>query len=366
MYLFNNLPSFEPACSDTLSCSLYSMEQLIPPDYNDQQPSYHGKSVHALELSLPAYHNQSNFCQNNVDSFHSLLEYDIDNLIFTDPAATFSNELPDIQQSDLDYYVPWDSDNELVEARPAPEPIPPFIPQAFLSVSEPETRNPIPACHWHPDDQKINFSTAPSSPQHLNQTTSYSKIPQTEVFADGNAAIVEGQRKFCNAPPANDACKRQITRNSVRYKDPVYAEYLMNRNREYQRQRRNDPAQSELEREKSRNYQRNRLKDPVNAARNRERSRNYQRERRKDPAYAEYKRQINREYYRKRSQDPAFLERKRIQRRMNNRRRNQNTLNNEKHQKEISDYHAYLAYECELRKATPDQEINIFNQPIQL
>ncbi|MGI2025704.1 hypothetical protein [Endozoicomonas acroporae] len=296
-----------------------------------------------LELSLPAYHNQSDFCQNNVGSFHSLLEYDIDNLILTDPAATFGNELPDIQQSDLDYYVPWDSDNALVEARLAPETVTPFIPQACLSVSEPETRNPIPACHWHPDHQIINLSTAPFSPQNLNQTTSFSQIPQTEVFSEGNAAIVEDQRKFRN-DPANDACKRQRIRNSVRYNDPADAKYLK-KNREYQRMRRKDPTQAELDRETSRNYQRKRLQDPAIAERNRERSRNYQRERFKDPAYAEYKRERNREYYRKRikhpsyaeykrqisreyyrnrSNDPVYLERKRMVQREYIRRRKQN------------------------------------------
>ncbi len=379
MNLFNNLPSFEPSCSDTRSCSLYSIEQLIPPVDNDQQPSYHGMSVHVLELSLPAYHNHSDFCQNNPGSFHSLLEYDIDHLIFTDSAATFGNELPDIQQSDLDYYVPWDSDNELVKSRLTPVPGAPFIQQAFLSVSEPETRNPIPTCHWHPDDQIINLSTAPFSPQNLNQTTSYSQIPKSEGFADGNAAIVEGQRKFRN-DPAYNACQRQRIRNSqrMRYKDPayyaehlkrnreyqrrrrkdpVYAEYLRKRNREYQRKRRRDPAKAELDRVRSRINQRKRLRDPAIAERNREKSRNYQRERLKDPAYVEYKREKSREYHRKRSKDPAYveykreksreyqrkhskdpvyLERKRMLQRERIRRRNENIFDHAKHQREIS------------------------------
>ncbi|WP_101748656.1 hypothetical protein [Endozoicomonas acroporae] len=329
-----------------------------------------------LELSLPAYHNQSDFCQNNVGSFHSLLEYDIDNLILTDPAATFGNELPDIQQSDLDYYVPWDSDNALVEARLAPETGVPFIQQAFLSVSEPETRNPTPTSHGYPDDQIINLSTAPFSPQNLNQTTSYSQIPQTEVFADGNAAIVEGQRKFRN-DPVSDACKRQRIRNSqrVRYKDPAYAEhlkrnreyqrrrrknpvdaeYLRKKNRDYQRMRRKDPAKAELDRERSRNYYRKRLQDPAKAELDRERRRNYQRERFKDPAYAEYKRQINKEYHRKRSKDPVYLERKRMLQREHIRRRKQNIFGQANRQREISNHHAYLAYEWELRKAALDR-----------
>ncbi|WBA79788.1 hypothetical protein [Endozoicomonas sp. GU-1] len=321
MYLFNNLPPFEPACSDTRSRSLYSVEQLIPPDYNNSQPSYHGKSVHVPELSLPAYHSHSDFCQNNVSSFHSLIEYDIDNLILTDPAATFGNELPDIQQSELGHYVPWDSDNERVEARLAPEPVTPFIPQACLSVSESETRNPIPACHWYPDHQIINLSTTPFSPQNLNQTTSYSQIPQTEWFSEGNATIVEDQRKFRN-DPANDACKRQRIRNSVRYNDPADAKYL----------------------KKNREYYRKRIKNP---------------------SYAESKRKINRDYYRNRSHDPVYLERKRMVQREYIRRRKQNISNQANRQEEISKYHAYLAYEWQLRKAAFEQEINIFNQPIQ-
>ena len=319
MHQINQLSSFDAAFSNLYSSSLGLADQERQFDTSEQQPTYRGMPVQVVE-SFPIHNSRSDIYQNEVAHSNSLNEYIIEPLTNFDSENASGTDLPEIPQSILDEYVPFQSDNETVNY--AQSSITPFI----------QLTNPTAGIHSSQD----LWPVAVVNPL-LHQATSDNQAPQVEFNVDGSSSLVERQRE------------RKRNRQRERYKtDPVYAERKRERQRERQRERyktdpayaerkrerkreryKTDPAyaerQRELQRERQREQRRERYKtdpayaerqreryktDPPYAERQREQQRERQRERYKtDPAYAERQRERQRERYKT---DPAYAERQRI------------------------------------------------------
>ncbi|WP_257296970.1 hypothetical protein [Endozoicomonas sp. YOMI1] len=304
MYRSNLLPSVNPDSSDPYFDSLDLIDHTCQFSASEQHPTYKGMPVQTMKDSFSVYTNElDDVDENNTHSFHLLNKYKIIPLTLDDQADFFITDIPEIPQSALDEYVPWNLDNKSVNNPLSSTLNIPLVQQECISKNEPEIRMPTSASHSDPDYPLTNPPVAPPdpeedlrpvavvNPQNLNQTTNDNQTPPAEEIIDDNSAIIEGKRERKR--------ERQRKYKRERRKDPAYAE----RERERQRERRKDPAFIERERKRQRELR----KDPAFVARKTEYNRKYQRKRCKDPAYLERQRK----YIRERCKDPAYAERQR-------------------------------------------------------
>lgn len=271
-----------------------------------QQPEYLGLSVQTLNAPFPVYHNQSDTHENFADSFNSLNKYTINS---PDPAASannFINDIPEIPQSALDQYVPWNSDDQRFHyTLPSTSDIP-FIQQVCLSGSEPEIMGPTSVSYLNPENRLTHFPvdnpedlrpTAVVNPLSLNQT---SKI---QGIVDYSPIVMHNKELHNN--PAFPGNQRGLQRKSHK-NDSSYAErrslYKVRQSMCKKMRYKNDPAFAERRKKYQREYQRRRRQDPVYLKNHRLR----QRELRKDPAYSEREKALDRQRHR----NSAYLKRK--------------------------------------------------------
>ncbi len=294
-----------------------SQEQQHQTMRNEQQPTYQGISVQALDDPFRIYHSQSDRHNNSPGPFSSLNEYNIASLTSSDQEAPDEINISGILLPRLDEYSSYHSDTTLLDDSLSSIPDIRFLQNEYLVENEPEVNEPIP--EWDPDCLLANLHAILSNQQHSrpvggaswqnhNQTTSDHQTRQAEEVLNGNTSAVEYQKCYQNH---SDHLEHQRVYQRKRYRnDPDYVE----RHKTYQRKRyqndpdsakrrreryKNDPAFAERERER----QRERLKDPAW----RESKKIRQRELRKNPAYVEREKQRRNELHK----DPAYAERRR-------------------------------------------------------
>ncbi|WP_422450197.1 MULTISPECIES: hypothetical protein [unclassified Endozoicomonas] len=322
----NNIPSFDSYFTGLYCGSLDLPEQTYKFSVSGQQSEYQGMSVQTLNAPFPVYHNPSDTHKNFAGSINSLNKYTINSSTLAASANTFANDIPEIPQSALDQYVPWNSDDQQFHyTLPSTSDIP-FIQQLCLSGSEPEIREPASVSYLNPDNKLTHFPVIPDNPEDLQPTAvanplSLNQTTRAQGIVDGNSSIVKHKKALQNNPACpgnqrglqrkchkNDSsyAERQRMRQRVYKKkrymnDPDFAERLKKYQREYQRERRKDPAYLEYLKLRQRELR----KDPAFS----ERERALGRQRYKNPDYANCQKALSREWQRNRRQDPAYLER---------------------------------------------------------
>ncbi len=310
----NQLPSFDASFSYLCSSASGLVDQEQQFGTTEQQPIYQGMPVQVLN-PIPTYNSGPDTYQNEANHSISLNEYNITSLINFDSENASGTGIPEVPQSILDKYVPYQTDYEPVNDALSLTTGIPF--QQLISLDDLEIRKQTTANHTSSDLQLTDLPAGIHSSQDLrpdavvnplcmHQATSDNQTTQAEVNVDGSSSLVERKRerervrkRELRKDPAY--AERERERKRELRKDPAYAE----RKRERKRELRKDPAYAERERERQRErYQ----KDPAYAERERER----QRELRKDPAYAERERERKRKRHRERYlTDPAYVERER-------------------------------------------------------
>ncbi|USE35426.1 hypothetical protein [Endozoicomonas sp. SCSIO W0465] len=292
------LPLFDLALSDHCLGLSDSLGQTHRFGLSEQQVTYNGMSVQTVDSSS-VYHNQSVTPKDNADSFNSLNDLDIEHLTLSGTNDFIGADIPNISESILDEYIPWNPENGPVNDTQSSIPDMPFILQVCLPGSEPEISAPTIVSHLNPDDQLINLSVESTHPQALRPATVVNPLnldqrPQAEEI-DGNALVKcpsQGCREDCREDSDYVGRRREYRRKYQRkyqreyyHNNPDYAERRRRRRTERYK---NDFDHAERERENQRKYQRERYhNDPDYAERERERKRKRQRELRKDPIYVE-------------------------------------------------------------------------------
>ncbi|MGI2029575.1 hypothetical protein [Endozoicomonas acroporae] len=305
----NQLPSFDASFSYLCSSALGLVDQEQQFGTTEQQPIYQGIPVQVMN-PIPTYNSGPDTYQNEANHSISLNEYNITSLTNFDSENASGTGIPDIPQSILDEYVPYQPNDEPVNNPLLLTPSTPF--QELISWDELEIREQTTANHTSSGLHNVSAGTHSSqdlrpvavvNPLYMNQATSDNQTTQAEVNVEGSSSLAERKRE-CQGKLRKDPAyaervrerKRKLERE--RYQtDPAYAERVRERKREIQRELRKDPAYAERERERQRERQRERYQtDPTYAERERKRKRERQRELRKDPAYAEREKERKKQY----------------------------------------------------------------------
>ncbi|WP_145999837.1 hypothetical protein [Endozoicomonas acroporae] len=335
------LPSFDVAFSDLSSGTLDIVNQYCKTDASERSQEYQGMSGQVLNSPFPVYNRQSDIPQNETGVLKSLDEYDIVSLADFNIEDSFGTYVPEIPKSALDKYVPWNSDDEVINNEISSTSNPPFAQQVCLSVSEP---NPIPVRHLSPYNQLthlhavlLNRQDLPSvtfvNPINLNQTTSDEQTPPMEEIADSflvehqrermqeleKRKLVNQQRRKRYSEMMKDPEKRKLNSQrqrelyNERMKDPEKRKLINQRQREQrqdpekrklinqrQKELRQDPEKRKRDNQRQRERYHERMKDPIQRKLLNQR----QKERMKDPE----KRKLKRQQQRERRKDPEQRE----------------------------------------------------------
>ena len=303
-----NLPSFDVALSGLYSDTLDLINQSCQLDTGKKKQVYQVMSDQTPDSPFTVYNRQPDIHQNEAGIFKSLYEYAIESLTDLNSENSFEAEINEIPKPVLDKYVPWNSDDELINDELSSILNYPFTQQACLSVSEPD---PIPARHLNPDNQLthlpsvlFNRQDLPPvtlvNPINLTQTTSDKQTTPVEEIADN--LPVEHQREKMQDPK-----KRNLINQHRRKKmqDPEKRKLVNQRRREKMQ----DPEKRKLVNQRRREKMQDPEKRKLINQRKRERRQDpeirklinqRQRERRKDPE----KRKLENQRQRKRRQDP--------------------------------------------------------------
>ncbi len=321
----NQLPSFDASFSYLCSSASGLVDQEQQFGTTEQQPIYQGIPVQVMN-PIPTYNSGPDTYQNEANHSISLNEYNITSLTNFDSENASGTGIPEIPQSILDEYVPYQPNDKPVNNPLLLTPSTPF--QELISWDELEIREQTTANHTSSGLHNVSAGTHSSqdlrpvavvNPLYMHQATSDNQTTQAEVNVEGSSSLAERKRE-CQGKLRKDPAyaervrERRRKRQRERYQtDPVYAERVRERKRKLQRERyQTDPAYAERVRERKREL----CKDPAYAERERERKRELQRELRKDPAYAERERERQRERQRERYQtDPIYAERERERKR---------------------------------------------------
>ncbi|WBA79758.1 hypothetical protein [Endozoicomonas sp. GU-1] len=343
MEQINQLPSFDASFSYLYSSVLGLVDQEQQFVTTEQQPIYQGIPVQVLN-PIPIYNCGPDIYQNKTNHSNSLIQYNIESLTNFDSENACGTGIPEIPQSILDEYVPYQPNDESVKNALLLTPSTIF--QEQISWDELEIREQTTANHTSSGLQLTNLPAgihsskdlrpvAVVNPLCMHQATSDNQTTRAEVNVDDRSSLAERKRerqrvrkrehlRELRKDPAYAArererererqrdryqtdpayAKRQRERKRERYQtNPAYAE----RQREHQKERQRE-HQKERHRERQRERQRELRKDPAYAKRERERKR----ELRKNSAYAEHERERKRKRY---QTDPAYAERERERKR---------------------------------------------------
>ncbi|MGI2029943.1 hypothetical protein [Endozoicomonas acroporae] len=260
-------------------------------------------SGQVLNSPFPVYNRQSDIPQNETVILKSLDEYDIVSLADFNIEDSFGTDIPEIPKSALDKYVPWNSDDEIINNEISSTSNFPFAQQVCLSVSEP---NSIPVRHLSPDNQLthlhavlLNRQDLPSvtfvNPINLNQTTSDEQTPPMEEIAD--SFLVEHQRERMQEVEKRKLVNQQRRkRYSEMMKDPEKRKLRNQHQRERYNKKNKDPEKRKLLNKR----QREQRQDPEGRKLINQR----QRELRQDPEKIKRLNQRQSELYYERVKDP--------------------------------------------------------------
>ncbi|WP_422468194.1 MULTISPECIES: hypothetical protein [unclassified Endozoicomonas] len=290
----NQPPSFDASFSYLCSTALGLVDQEQQFGTIEQQPVYQGIPVQVLN-PLPIYNCGPDTYQNEADHSYSLNKYIITSLTNFDSENASGIDIPEIPQSILDEYVPYQRDYEPIKNPLLLTPGTPF--QELISWDELEIREQTTANHTSSGLQLTNFPAdihssqdlrpvAVVNPLYMHQATSDNQTIRAEVNVDVSSSLAERKKEHQRERYQKDLT--HVERQRELRKDPAYVQ----RERERKRERyQTDPAYAERERVRKRErYQ----TDPAYARRQRAR----QSELRKDPAYVQREREHKREVQR--------------------------------------------------------------------
>ncbi|MGI2030161.1 hypothetical protein [Endozoicomonas acroporae] len=251
MYQTNQFPSYDASFYYLCSSALGIVDQEQQFGATEQQPIYQGIPVQVLN-PIPTYNNGPDIYQNEANHSYSLNKYNITSLTNFDSENASGTGIPEIPQSILDEYVPYQPEYKPVNNALLLTPNTPF--QQLISWDELE-REQTTANHTNSGLQLTNLPAgihssqdlrpvAVVNPLYMHQATTDSQTTQAEVNVDGSSSLVERKRerkrKRYHTDPAY--AERQRERKRKRYHtDPAYAE----REKERQRELRKDPVYTE-------------------------------------------------------------------------------------------------------------------------
>ncbi|MGO0306124.1 phage tail tape measure protein [Endozoicomonas acroporae] len=260
-------------------------------------------SGQVLNSPFPVYSSQSYIHQNETDILKSLSEYNIVSLADFNAENTFGTDIPEIPKSALDKYVPWNSDDEVINNEISSTSNSPFAQQVCLSVSEPD---PIPVRHLSPDDQLTHphavlfnrqdlLPVTFVNPINLNQTTNDTQtIPRKEI---ADSFLFYYQRKRMQDP---EKIKIINQRKRKRYREMMKDPEKRKLENQRKREMRQDPERRKLINQRQRELYKERIKDPEK----RKMLNQYKREQMQDPEKRKLENQRQRERYREIMKDP--------------------------------------------------------------
>ncbi|WP_422463722.1 hypothetical protein [Endozoicomonas sp. ALB115] len=230
----NQPPSFDASFSYLCSTALGLVDQEQQFGTIEQQPVYQGIPVQVLN-PLPIYNCGPDTYQNEADHSYSLNKYIITSLTNFDSENASGTDIPEIPQSILDEYVPYQRDYEPIKNPLLLTPGTPF--QELISWDELEIREQTTANHTSSGLQLTNFPAdihssqdlrpvAVVNPLYMHQATSDNQTIRAEVNVDVSSSLAERKKEHQRERYQKDLThvERQRDRQRELRKDPAYAE----------------------------------------------------------------------------------------------------------------------------------------------